>query len=294
MSTNDPFVYSYLSDPQNALLVPGATGYPPPNKQIYNCSFSGQTTIQPYSTNSETLCVPGVPNSTWSGSKVCSWSKQCWKSKWGIKICGPVLKCSWAKVCKIKATWICETIPSINILPTTTVKLKISTQLNINQLDPNFRLTTTVPSSDITLTNLSIVLGNFNQKYTFNTANGPQTLPTSQMSVSTSPSSSPPKAPYPNLPPCNFKAVNFTTPPSYLGNYPISVNISPGTTANTTNNGSYTIKTYTKIDFYIDKTNTASWMYFKVVLTVEIWLGGSKQSSTTNNFNLNLDNIELH
>ena len=268
---SNPFFYDITKDPDPSL---------DPTQSQYKCSFSGSGSLAPYSIEGTKLCAY-EPNVSWSGGKsTCSWKKK--KKKWGS---WKTLNCDWKTlVVKYEDDWgSCWKSPDIVILPATTIEMTVDTNININQLDSSYILTTTPPSSTVTLTNDSIIIADYNNQH--------DVTDTTTGTI------------YPDVPSMtiNIKTNGVSEPPLYIpqkefvsdanGNYPTKTSILPDSKTTKVDDG-YTYETHIIMDMYIDKNNTTSWIYYKVDLTLYIFDPyGTKLDTITSVFNLNLKSI---
>jgi hypothetical protein len=272
---SNPFVYDKLNDPNYS-----STTYPSPTQNQYICSFSGSGTLTPYSIEGCDLCVYS-PNVSWSGGKsTCSWKKK--KKGW---VSWKTLKCEWKTLTvTYKDDWCCcWKSPDIVILPTTTIEMNIDTNININQLDTSYVLTSTPPSSTVNLTNHTISVCDYENQHNNtdpNTGTIYYNVPSMTINIKTNGDSEDP---------LYIPQKTFISDAS--GNYPTKINIIPDSKT-TKNSGGYTYETHITMDMYIDTNNTSSWIYYRVKITLYIYDSfGCKLDTTSTDFNLNLKSI---
>ena len=269
---NNPFYYDSASDPNYATI--GTSSYPMPTQNQYKCSFTGSGQIQPFTIEGTELCAY-CPDVSWSGGVSCSWKK----TKWGI----PVLKCTWTPlVVTYKSDWCeCWTTPDISLVPATTINMTIDTNININQYDTSYVLTSTPPSSTVTLTNGDITICDYTNTQDFTNDGVTYTnVPCMTLKVTVNGDSDDPLY----IPIKKFAVVTS----SY---FPTTINIISNA-ANSRESNGYTYKTNTSLNMYIDTNNTSSWIYFVANISLDIYDSfGTKWDSTSTTFNLNLQSI---
>lgn len=268
---SNPFFYDIYSDTDPS---------DNPVEKQYSCYFSGAGEFAPYSIEGTKLCLY-EPNVSWSGGKTtCGWKKK--KKSWGS---WKSLKCEWKTLTvTYKDDWCCcWKSPDILVLPTVPIEMSLNTNININQLDKSYVLTTTPPTSTVTLTNSTISICDY-----------------SVTADITNPSTG---VLYPAVP-CmtiNIKAGEDVKDPMYIpqktfiadanGNYPTYINIIPDIAVTTYKDG-YEYETHIIMDMYIDKNNTSSWIYYKVDMTLYIFDSfGTKLDTTSTQFNLDLKSM---
>ncbi len=268
---SNPFFYDSASDPNYNQS---------PTQNQYKCSFSGSGTLEPYSIEGSKLCVY-EPIVSWTGGKsTCSWKKK--KKGW---ITWKTLDCDW-KTLKItyKDEWCCcWKSPDIVVMPTTTIDMTIDTNININQSDPSYVLTTTPPTNTVTLTNHTISICDYTNTHDVTDESTGTTyydVPSMTINIKTNGDSMDP-----------IYSPQKTFAADSTGNFPTKISIVPDNESTSTSNG-YTYETHMTMDMYIDKNNTSSWIYFRVKITLYIYDSfGIKLDTTSTDFNLNLKSM---
>jgi hypothetical protein len=274
MSSNNPFIYDITAD---TLVSP----YPYPTNQQYECSFSGSGTLEEFSIEGSKLCMY-TPDVSWSGGKSkCSWQKS--KKSWSKK-----LICDWKTLTvTYKDNWCCcWKSPDIVVLPTTSIEMTMKTNININQIDSSYRLTTNPPSSNVKLKNYIISVCDYTNTQTITDPSGVvyTDVPCMTLYLKTDGKSEDPIY----IPQKTFVVSNGS------GQFPRKINIIPDTKTVTKSNG-FKYETHIIIDMIIDKTNTTSWIYYKATVTLYIYddTTGTKLDTTSTTFNMNLKSINL-
>ena len=310
---NNPFIYSKENDINASLSEtfymdssgqssgiyignPPPGYYPKPTINSYKCNFSGSGELQPYSIEGTKICTY-CPEASWSGGvkctwgDSCSWAKNCkwkgWKVKcdWNLK-CTSIQKCEWTELTvTYKNNWCdpCWKSPDIVVLPATTVEMTINTNLNIDQFDPSYTLTTTPPTTDVLLTNHRIEICD----YDIPVYNGTNVIGyNTKLTTDTSNSGA-----------VDAYLIQTTLVSDYqstspTGSFPTIYNIIPGDEAQITNDNGYEYQTYVKLDLYIDTNNTSSWIYFRAKITLYIYDSyGTKLDTTSTEFNINMNSL---
>jgi hypothetical protein len=272
---SNPFFYDAANDPN----YNNTTNYPSPTQNQYKCSFSGSGTLAPYSIEGSKLCVY-EPIVNWSGGKTkCSWKKK--KKGW---ITWKTLSCDWKTLTiTYKDEWCCcWKSPDIVVMPTTTIDMTVDTNININQSDASYILTSTPPTSAVNLTNHTISVCDYANIHDITAENGTTyyNLPCMTINIKTNGES---------VAPIYSPQKTFTVDAS--GNFPTKISIIPSNETETKSNG-FTYKTNMTMDMYIDTNNTSSWIYFRVKITLDIYDSyGTKIDTTSTDFNLNLKSM---
>ena len=289
---SNPFIYNKNDDINSSLAesyYPNSYGqisgqyygnpntgyYPKPVKNIYKCNFSGSGKLEAFSIAGTTTYDVDSIEYSWSGGEKCTTEKFCWGvkgCKWkGTKLeckvdwkCSDVVKCEWTELTLTAKTNWSETWKSSEIiLSETTIDITIDTNLNIDQLNPDYILSITPPTDNVPLTNHRIQICDYNlplRDASYNVI-GYYT----KMNTDTS-NDSPIDAYL-----TQSILVSDYTSDQPTGIFPTTYNLLPGDVATTTTEDPFTYETYVKLDLYIDTNNTSSWIYFKANFKLTIY-----------------------